>query len=165
MFCALCDAPSATPVTVSGGPPAAVDLCARCAAGVGGDLGESTHWFCLQGAIWSEVPAVQVVAWRLLQNLSEHTWASDLLEQVYLDEAVLEWARAQALRVVDSNGTPLADGDAVTLIKDLDVKGANFTAKRGTLVKNIRLGEDPSLVEGKVNGTAIYLKTSFLKKV
>jgi protein PhnA len=58
----------------------------------------------------------------------------------------------------------LVDGDAVTLIKDLDVKGANFTAKRGTLVKGIRLTDDPALVEGRVNGIAIYLKTAFLKK-
>ena len=65
---------------------------------------------------------------------------------------------------LDSHGTPLASGDSVTLIKDLDVKGAGFVAKRGTLVKNIRLTGDPAHVEGKVNGVAIVLKTQFLKK-
>ncbi|MCB9671399.1 MAG: PhnA domain-containing protein [Alphaproteobacteria bacterium] len=47
----------------------------------------------------------------------------------------------------------------------LPVKGANFTAKRGTLVKGIRVGDDPTHVEGRVNGQSIYLKTEFLKKV
>jgi protein PhnA len=68
-------------------------------------------------------------------------------------------------QVVDSNGAVLMDGDSVTLIKDLDVKGANFTAKRGTLVKSIRVGDDPTHVEGRVNKMSIMLKTCFLKKV
>ena len=55
-------------------------------------------------------------------------------------------------------------GDGVTLIKDLDVKGAGFTAKRGTLVRPIRLTDNPEHVEGKVNKMAIVLKTQFLKK-
>ena len=53
----------------------------------------------------------------------------------------------------------------MTLIKDLDVKGAGFTAKRGTVVKNIIVGDDPEHIEGRVNKTKIYLKTCFLKKV
>jgi len=67
--------------------------------------------------------------------------------------------------VKDSNGTHLADGDSVTLIKDLKVKGANVTLKRGTLVKNIRLTDDEALIEcntGKVKG--LVLRTEFLKK-
>ena len=67
--------------------------------------------------------------------------------------------------VKDSNGTPLADGDAVTLIKDLKVKGTSVTLKRGTLVKNIRLTEDIELIEcnaEKVKG--LVLRTEFLKK-
>ncbi|MCJ2037107.1 alkylphosphonate utilization protein [Methylobacterium sp. J-068] len=65
----------------------------------------------------------------------------------------------------DSNGTKLADGDAVTLIKDLKVKGTSTTLKRGTLVKNIRLTDDPEEIEcnaEKVKG--LVLKTQFLKK-
>ena len=58
----------------------------------------------------------------------------------------------------------MAEGDAVTLIKDLNVKGAGFTAKRGTMVRRIQLTDDPAYVEGKVNGTQIVLKTCFLKK-
>lgn len=52
----------------------------------------------------------------------------------------------------------------MTLIRDLDVKGAGFTAKRGALVKHIRLTGDVTHIEGKVNKTAIFLKTLYLKK-
>jgi len=50
------------------------------------------------------------------------------------------------------------------LIKDLDVKGAGFTAKRGTAVRNISLTSNPEHIEGRVNGTRIVLLTCFLKK-
>lgn len=138
--------------------------CASCRT----EADDSPHWFCLQESVWSEVPAVQVAAYRRLHGLSA-SWAAETLEGLYADEDVLAWARQgladpDAPVVVDSHGTPLATGDSVTLIKDLPVKGANFTAKRGTLVKGIRVGDDPTHVEGRVNGTAIYLKTEFLKK-
>lgn len=67
--------------------------------------------------------------------------------------------------VKDSNGTTLIDGDSVTLIKDLKVKGTSVTLKRGTLVKNIRLTDDIAEVEcnaEKVKG--LVLRTEFLKK-
>ena len=65
----------------------------------------------------------------------------------------------------DSNGTILNDGESVTLIKDLKVKGTSVTLKRGTLVKNIRLTGDAEEIEcnaDKVKG--LVLKTAFLKK-
>ena len=68
--------------------------------------------------------------------------------------------------VRDANGAILKDGDAVTLIKDLKVKGTTTTLKRGTLVKNIRLTDDLGEIEcnaDKVKG--LVLKTAFLKKV
>ena len=67
--------------------------------------------------------------------------------------------------VRDSNGTQLKDGDSVTLIKDLKVKGTSVTLKRGTLVKNIRLTDEPDEIEcnaDKVKG--LVLRTEFLKK-
>ena len=67
--------------------------------------------------------------------------------------------------VKDSNGTPLQDGDSVTLTKDLKVKGTSETLKRGTLVKNIRLTGNAEEIEcntRKVKG--LVLKTQFLKK-
>jgi protein PhnA len=67
--------------------------------------------------------------------------------------------------VKDSNGTALKDGDSVTLIKDLKVKGTSVTLKRGTLIKNIRLTDDDEEIEcnaEKVKG--LVLKTAFLKR-
>lgn len=65
----------------------------------------------------------------------------------------------------DSNGAVLSDGDSVTLIKDLKVKGTSTTLKRGTRVKNIRLTDDPAEVECNAEGIrGLVLRTEFLKK-
>lgn len=64
----------------------------------------------------------------------------------------------------DSNGSELQDGDAVTVIKDLKVKGSSMVIKRGTKVKSIRLTENPEEVDCKIEGSSIVLKTCFLKK-
>lgn len=89
---------------------------------------------------------------------------------MYLDDDLKAWADAglpaedDREPTKDSNGTILNEGDDVTLIKDLDVKGAGFTAKRGTMVKNIHLTDNPLHIEGKVNGTQIVLVAAYLKK-
>lgn len=64
----------------------------------------------------------------------------------------------------DSNGSELMDGDAVTVIKDLKVKGSSMVIKRGTKVKSIRLTENQEEVDCKIDGSSIVLKTCFLKK-
>ena len=64
----------------------------------------------------------------------------------------------------DSNGAELCDGAAVTVIKDLKVKGSSMVIKRGTKVKSIRLTDDPEHVDCKIEGSSIVLKTCFLKK-
>ncbi len=64
----------------------------------------------------------------------------------------------------DANGNILNDGDAVTLIKDLKVKGTSTTLKRGTVVKNIQLTNDAGEIEGRIKGTRIVLKSDFMKK-
>ncbi|HYG20378.1 MAG TPA: alkylphosphonate utilization protein, partial [Ohtaekwangia sp.] len=65
----------------------------------------------------------------------------------------------------DSNGTVLQSGDTVVLIKDLDVKGGGFTAKRGTAVRGISLVEDSAVqIEGRVNGQQIVILTQYVKK-
>jgi protein PhnA len=66
--------------------------------------------------------------------------------------------------VKDSNGNLLADGDTVTLIKDLKVKGSSLTLKRGTVVKKIKLTDEPDEVDCRINGSSIVLRTEFLKK-
>jgi protein PhnA len=66
--------------------------------------------------------------------------------------------------VKDSNGNPLNDGDSVSLIKSLKVKGGNVTLKQGTTIKKIRLTDNDEEVDCKVDGMSIVLKTCFLKK-
>jgi len=124
--------------------------------------------------MWSQVPAVQIMAWRLLKRLStgesNEVWAADLLDMLYLDDEMLAWAEADDSDeddqepTKDCHGAILEAGDTVTLIKDLDVKGGGFTAKRGTAVRNISLTSNPDHIEGRVNGTRIVLLTCYLKK-
>ena len=64
----------------------------------------------------------------------------------------------------DSNGNDLNEGDSVTLIKDLKVKGSSITLKRGTVVKNIRLTSNEEEIEYREGKSQIVLKTCFLKK-
>lgn len=154
-------------------PETAILACATCrdqiAASAAPDAG---HWRCLADSMWTPVAAVQVSAWRMLKRLEAEAWAHDLLDQLYLDEDALAWASSGAgeaaeAEVVhrDSNGAALAAGDTVILIKDLKVKGANFTAKRGTAVRGISLVRDnPLQIEGRVEGQQIVILTEFVKK-
>ena len=74
-------------------------------------------------------------------------------------------AKAGEVVVRDANGTPLADGDQVTLIKDLDVKGAGQTLRRGTLIKSIRLTGDPQEIDCRFDGIrGLVLRAEFVKK-
>jgi protein PhnA len=153
----------------------ALIVCQTCQAQIDNPATiDTNHWRCLNDSMWSEYQPVQVMAFRMLSQLKHEPWAQDLLEQLYLDDSVLEWAKAgipdeeevdSTKPTMDSNGTKLAEGDSVTLIKDLDVKGAGFTAKRGTLVRNIKLTNNPEHIEGKVEGIQIVLISKFLKKV
>lgn len=79
-------------------------------------------------------------------------------------EAASEEAEAVADVCRDSNGAELVDGDAVTVIKDLKVKGSSMVIKRGTKVKSIRLTDVIEEVDCKIDGSSIVLKTCFLKK-
>ena len=66
--------------------------------------------------------------------------------------------------IKDSNGNILADGDSVTLTKDLKVKGSSINLKRGATVKNIRLTDDPAEIECRQGKATVVLKTCFIKK-
>ncbi|MCY1705655.1 PhnA domain-containing protein [Pannonibacter sp. SL95] len=148
--------------------------CRACRDGLNGVAEPDHRWRCLTESAWSQVPAVQVVAWRTLEGLSSEDWARDLLEQLYLDEETMAWVHAKAEAEAgadegsqhkDTFGAVLNAGDTVTLIKDLKVKGANFTAKRGTAVRNIALVPDnPEQIEGRVNDQRIVILTEFVKK-
>lgn len=148
-------------------------LCSTCQSQLPVEVSLDTqHWRCLNDSMWSQTPAVQVMAWRMLNRLNNETWAAQALDMLYLDEASLAWAQAGSAQndedqVIhrDSNGAVLQAGDTVTLIKDLVVKGANFTAKRGTAVRNISLVRDnPEHIEGRVNDQHIVILTQFVKK-
>jgi protein PhnA len=113
------------------------------------------------------------MAWRLLNRLSaEEGWAQDFLDMLFLEDETLGCAQAgqtaesdDEIKHRDSNGAVLEAGDTVTLIKDLNVKGANFTAKRGTAVRGISLvADNPEQIEGRVNGQQIVILTQFVKK-
>src|SRR5215831_14239181 len=126
-------------------------ICAKCRAQVEKkEELDSSHWKVLSETMWSEVPGVQVVAWRMLNRLRNESWAADSLDMLYLDDEKLAWARATGDHEGDAsvdlhrdaNGNVLQQGDTVVLTKSLDVKGSTLNAKMGTVVKNIRLVED-----------------------
>lgn len=131
------------------------------------------HWKVLSDTMWSETPAVQVVAWRMLSRLRNEAWASNNLEILYLDDENLEWAKKTGDHendgIVefhqDTNGTRLYEGDTIVLIKTLDVKGSSLSAKLGTVVKNIRLVPgNIDQIEGKIEGQTIVILTKYVRK-
>lgn len=126
----------------------------------------------LLSSMWSEVPAVQVVSWRMLSRFRNESWAANALEMMYLDEDAQAWAEKTGDHLgeasnlhQDCNGNILVNGDTVTLIKDLDVKGSTLNAKIGTAVRNIRLVHDNhEQIEGKIEGQSIVILTKYVKK-
>ncbi|TVZ41744.1 phosphonoacetate hydrolase [Alteromonadaceae bacterium 2753L.S.0a.02] len=86
-------------------------------------------------------------------------------------ECAHEWSEADAAHsdekiIKDANGNPLADGDTVSVIKDLKVKGSSLVVKVGTKVKNIRLVDGDHDIDCKIDGIgAMKLKSEFVKKV
>jgi protein PhnA len=101
-------------------------LCGTCRSQVENPAtADANHWHCLNDSMWSEVPAVKVLAWRMLTHLN----STDLLDMLYLDDETLAWANAgqsaaevdPELKHIDGNGAVLENGDTVVLIKDLDV--------------------------------------------
>lgn len=149
-------------------------ICDTCRSQINNpETVDINHWRCLNDSMWSQVPAVQVMAWRMLTRLSAEGWPQELLDMLYLDEETLAWAKAtgegeideDAVIHKDCNGAQLTAGDTVTLTKDLNVKGTSFTAKRGTAVRNISLvSSNEEHIEGRVNGTQIVILTKFVKR-
>jgi protein PhnA len=149
-------------------------ICNKCQAQI--DKKEeldSKHWNCLTTSMWSEVPGVQVISWRMLNRLSAESWAMDNLDMMYLDDEKLAWAKAtgdhendSAVDLhKDSNGQVLQAGDTVVLTKSLDVNGSTLNAKMGTVVKNIRLLENNTeQIEGKIEGQVIVILTKYVRK-
>lgn len=147
-----------------------IAVCDTCAAGIGGDLGDMNHWRCLNDSMWSAVPAVQVSCYRLLHEIGKtEGWALEARDTMYMEEDTAKWAKRgledESIVHKDSNGNVLSAGDTVTLIKDLNVKGGGFTAKRGTAVRRISLvADNENHIEGVVEGQRIVILTEFVKK-
>ena len=104
------------------------------------------------------------------QGNSEYVYEDGLL--LVCPECAYEWNPAEVveeddrIRAIDANGNQLADGDTVTLIKDLKVKGAPKDLKQGTRVKNIRIVEGDHNIDCKIDGFgAMKLKSEFVKKI
>lgn len=101
---------------------------------------------------------------------SEYVYEDGLL--LVCPECAYEWNPAEVveeddrIRAIDANGNQLADGDTVTLIKDLKVKGAPKDLKQGPRVKNIRIVEGDHNIDCKIDGFgAMKLKSEFVKKI
>ncbi len=149
-------------------------ICSKCLAQIEKkEELDSKHWKTLSDTMWSEVPGVQVMAWRMLNRLRHESWAADNLDMLYLDDEKLAWAKATGDHESDShvdlhkdaNGNILQTGDTVILTKSLDVKGSTLNAKMGTVVKNIRLVENNTeQIEARIEGQLIVILTKFVRK-
>lgn len=149
-------------------------ICDTCRAQIDKKAGlDAKHWSLLSETMWSEVPGIQVVSWRMLNRLKQESWASDNLDMMYLDDERLAWAKASGDHEndatvelhKDSNGNLLQNGDTVVLTKSLDVKGSTLNAKMGTVVRNIRLVEDNTeQIEGRIEGQVIVILTKYVRR-
>jgi len=177
--CELCSTSEAlsvyeVPPASDGSADQSVLICDNCRGQIESpEKVDPNHWRCLNDSMWSQIPPVQVMAWRMLTRLRAEGWPQELLDMLYLDDDTLAWAQAggetedkgNGIKHIDSNGALLEAGDTVTLIKDLDVKGSSITAKRGTAVRNIRLVQDNAeQIEGRVDGQQIVILTKFVKR-
>ncbi len=149
-------------------------ICSKCFAQIEKkEAPESQHWNCLTETMWSEVPGIQVISWRMMNRFRQESWATENLDVIYLAAETLTWAKATGDHDndatvelhKDSNGTVLQTGDTITLIKSLDVKGTSLNAKLGTVVKNIRVvAENTEQIEGKIEGQVIVILTKYVRK-
>jgi protein PhnA len=177
--CEICGATSGLslyevkPDTIST-PENTIICCEKCKAQIAkNEELDVNHWTCLSSSMWSEVPAVQVISWRMLNRLKNESWAADNLDILYLDDETLDWAKESGDHNAsnadevhkDSNGLVLNEGDTVVLTRSLDVKGSQINAKMGTVVKNIKLvSGNVEQIEGKIDGQVIVILTKYLRK-
>lgn len=176
--CELCEATENLKVyevpPVTGNMDDAILVCPKCLAQIEKkEEIDAAHWQCLTTSMWSEVPAVQVMAWRMLNRLRNESWAAEQLDMLYLDDEKLTWAKATGDHENDASvdlhkdcyGAVLQSGDNVVLTKSLDVKGSTVNAKVGTVVRNIRLvSTNTEQIEGKIEGQTIVILTKYLRK-
>ena len=149
-----------------------VVLCSNCFQKITtNDYTDTDYWRCLTGSIWNETPAVQALSYKILTKLKSTDWAAETLDSIFLEEAIINWANAEdelnAAKVVhkDAYGVELVSGDTVILTQNLNVKGANFIAPKGTIVRKIKVVPDNAeQIEGKIEGDTIVILTKFVRK-
>ena len=176
--CELCEATENLKVyevpPATGNMDDAILICPKCLAQIEKkEELDNTHWQGRTTSMWSEVPAVQVMAWRMLNRLRNESWAAECIDMVYLDDERLAWAKASGDHENDAAvdlhkdcfGAILQSGDNVVLTKSLDVKGSTVNAKVGTVVRNIRLvADNTEQIEGKIEGQVIVILTKYVRK-
>ncbi len=150
-------------------PDEQVVLCGICVETMANPTPNADHWRCLTGAVWSEVPAVKALSYKILSAMPTEDWVAETLGSVEFGEDIVAWAigssGSENIVHKDAFGNELAAGDNVLLTQNLNVKGANFIAPKGTLVKKIRLvADNAEQIEGKINGDTIVILTRFVKK-
>ncbi|MDC1508036.1 PhnA domain-containing protein [Saprospiraceae bacterium] len=148
-----------------------IAICNTCLTQIEGNNLDKNHWRCLNDSMWNTEAAIQVVSYRMLHRLNDESWAQDAINMIYMEPDTMKWAQEgienELEKIIhkDSNGNILVNGDTITLIQDLSVKGAGFTAKRGAAMRRIRLVHDnPEHIEGKIDGQHIVLLTKYVKK-
>ena len=171
-MCELCNAqPAERAYTVSPKSDDKIEnkvaLCDTCLQAMD-EKDKGDYWRVLEGSIWNSEPSVQALSYRLLHTYKDEEWANGVINSVDLDEATIQWALS-AFEVADVHkdayGNTLETGDTIVLTQNLNVKGTNFTAAKGTIVKRIRLVPDNTeQIEGKVNDQTIVILTKYVKK-
>lgn len=144
-----------------------VALCDSCQAALASRNFSALKDFA-SGSIWNPVAPVQALSYRIIHGADGANEAVDLASTAGLDEEIVQWALT-AFEIApvhkDAFGNTLENGDNVVLTQALDVKGTNFTASKGTVVKKIKLVSDNvEHIEGKVNEQTIVILTKFVKK-
>jgi protein PhnA len=149
-----------------------VVLCSNCNTKISNnDYIQPESFRGIQGSIWSETSAVKVLSYKIAQQLQSIDWAQEVLESAYLTEDELAWANSEAEATAsiivhkDAYGAVLQSGDNVLLTENLNVKGTNFIAPKGTKVPKIRLvADNAEQIEGKIEGSTIVILTKFVRK-
>ncbi len=157
------------PPVTTGGLDGSILACSICKGQIEHpDITDANHWRCLNDSMWNENDSVKVVVWRMLSRLKSEGWPNDLLDMMYMEDAILNWAKATGEGIAESekiihrdvNGVILQNGDSVVLIKDLKIKGSSQVAKQGTAVRRISLDrENAEYIEGKVGPTQTVIST------
>ncbi len=177
--CELCELPSeklqayTVPTRTEEKDENLVVLCDTCLHYIQKNNYQNVNYFhFLTGSIWSEISAIKVLSYQILNKLSSNDWVQDARDTAILSEEERAWANseneAKANEVIhkDAYGIVLQNGDNVFLTDSLNVKGTNFTASKGTKVVKIRLVPDNAeQIEGKMEGYGvIVLQTKYLRK-